>query len=195
MLMALLCSLLAGQGPEMGKPIAKVSPKAARAFAERLWQTEAFVASSQWRVEKKTLRQFFEDKDYRRLRGNEILGYWAVDQGFDGAGEVELTMVKTILSCQPVKDAAWRAAFRVANGRAPSSSKKITLQIACLEAVYAPTTVSPPGVLLELMFADSVGRRFLYRSAVGKQTLEAAMVASFDWAIQLARTVESTHAN
>lgn len=176
---------LAGASPR--RP--QVPPQAARAFADRLWQVESFVGSSQWRNEKQSLHRFFDDDDYRRLRGNDVLGYWSLDAGFTGAGTVELTSIKTLPGCARIKTPAWRAAFALATG-SPASPPQVNLSVGCLEAVYTQTSASPPGVLIEFRFVDKHGRQFRYRSAIGKASLEAAMVASFEWAIQLSKTVQ-----
>lgn len=187
---ALMCGLwAAGMTAPEQLPKPAVSERAARAFAQRLWQTEPFIGSSQWRHEKRTLRYFFDDEVYRRLRGNDILGFWAVERGFSVKTDVALTSVKTHPLCRGIREPAWRAAFAVAGGS--TAKADATVEIACLEAVYTQTVVSAPGALIEWKFTDAHGRRFFFRSAVGKQTLEAAMVASFDLALRLAKTVEA----
>lgn len=163
----------------------QISEAAAKAFAERMWQTEPFVGSLQWRTERQTLGHLFSPEEYKRLRGNDLIGYSAVMGGFSGAGRVVLGTVKSVGTCANVKAGAWQAAFKLAVR--PEAGPALRLEMACSEAVYAHTEESAPGVLVEMRFIDASGKTFLYRTAMGKQTLEAAMVAVIEFATLLAR--------
>lgn len=167
-----------------------ISDAAAKAFAQQMWRMEPFVGSLQWRTEKQTLGHLFTPLEYKRLRGNELIGYSAAVAGFAGAGEVVLGTVKSVGTCDGIKAAAWAAAFKLAVP--PAAGPQVRLDLACSEAVYSATAASPPGVLVELRFTDSKGRTYLYRAGMGKQTVEAAMVAVLEFATLLARGQEKT---
>jgi hypothetical protein len=77
----------------------------------------------------------------------------------------------------------------MARRRGLTLDAKATVRIggACIVAVADPSRISPvPGVLVELRFRSPSGER-LHRFAVGKPSVEEAMVAALDFVVAFSR--------
>jgi hypothetical protein len=174
-------------------PPGALTPQQASAIWQRLGAREAFLDSAECHAEPQSLYRFFDRKDYARLRGNPVLGYY--DRGgfkwtgnrvaWHGIGPVTP-------DAAAVSAKAWDEAFRVIarkrnwviDPRAP-----IRVSGACVGAVLEPSSEEPfRGVCIEVRVASPSGN-LLYRFSVAKPTIEDAVGAALDWVLCCAATL------
>jgi hypothetical protein len=159
---------------------------------EQLTTRQPFLDSDEARTETDTLHRYFQDADYRRLRGNPILGYWDA-AGFIWRGlEVTWLGIRTAPGCGGISPAAFDAAFRyVAKRRGLKVLPGAPIRLAgkCVWAVVDGTEAEPvPGVLLEVRVESATGV-LRYRFGMGKPAVEDAVGAAVDFILGFAMAV------
>jgi hypothetical protein len=137
-----------------------------------------------------TLGKFFGSAEYKRLRGNPVLGWLSIQDGFEMPKGVRLTRLESANGCEKLSQEAWELALDIAakhrGMKRPARSKDANadssaqLELGCIEAFLAPTTKSDPGVLIEARLIDGNGHELLYRAAIGKPRIGDALVAAAD---------------
>lgn len=192
MLAQLACSaaLLCGEVSSPGGP--ELPPDRAQALLERMMSTEDFVGSANEKESCKTTGRYFTRAEYRRLRGNPLLGYWDIG-GFSWAGGAHVAwrgIRPSHPSARAISAQAWGAAFRIAakaSGLEEDAEARVQVEGGCVAAVVDPSSDEPvPGVLIELRVKSPTGV-LLYRVSVGKPTVEDAMGAALDLVLRFSR--------
>jgi hypothetical protein len=183
----LIASLLA---TEPGAP-ARLRPEEAQALASRLTERQPFLESEEARTEKATLGRYFDADDYRRLRGNPILGYWDTG-GFRWKDDrVAWLGIDSKAKCSAISPTVWKAAFEYSTTKRKVSvdgQASVRIRGACVWAVIEPSKAEPvPGVLIEVRIESPSGT-LRYRFGMGKPTVEDAVGAALDFIIGFART-------
>jgi hypothetical protein len=169
------------------------TPEQGTRILARLGDREPFLGSLEAKRHPDSLNRFFGAREYRRLRGNPVYGYWA-DDGFRWAGARVAWdgITPASPSARPIRRRAWDAAFAYVaktHGLTIDRHAPIRIRGACIAAVVNPSVDEPNrGVVLELT-VESPSGRFWYRFGMGKPTLEDAVGASLDWSVSFARTI------
>jgi hypothetical protein len=182
-------ALVAGLAPiATGAAAPRWSPAQLTALAASLAERHPFLESAEARGELATLHRYFDENDYRRLRGNPVLGYWDLN-GFRWAGRRATFDVRSVTGCARVTASAWRAALRYAFRKHHLelvAGAPIRFEGACIVAVVEPTRQEPvPGVLLEMRVTGPDGQ-LRYRFGMGKPTVEDAVGAAADFIVGFA---------
>jgi hypothetical protein len=170
----------------------RIGKEATGALVGRLRERKPFLESEEAHTEPATLRRYFQDEDYRLLRGNPILGYW--DQGgFRWTGNrMAWSGIEVKAGCSRVASAAWNAAFSyVVRRRKLDVDRAASIRIggACVWAVVDGSRAEPvPGVLLEMRVESPTGI-LRYRFGMGKPTVEDAVGAAIDFIVGFAQAV------
>ncbi len=194
---AVIATVALGASPDHAAFPASTSepwpPEQGARILNRLDNREPFVGSREATRHPESLEHFLGMKEYRRLRGNPVYGYWA-DDGFRWVGSKVAWdgIVPVSSSARPIRRRAWDAAFAYVaekRGLIVDRTAPIRVRGVCIAAVVDPGLGEPNrGVVLELRF-DSPTGRFWYRFGMGKPTVEDAVGASLDWAVGFARTI------
>jgi hypothetical protein len=163
------------------------------ALHEKLAERAPFIGSEEKRAQPETLYRYFEEADYRALRGNPILGYWDVG-AFKWVGRhvAWKGIAARSPAAQQISARAWAAAFHHAaakRGLVEDSRASVRFAGACVAAVVEPTEEGQvPGVLLEVRIESPTGT-LRYRFAVGKPTVEHAIGGGIDFLLGFAEAV------
>jgi len=126
---------------------------------------------SKWK--KYTLGKFFDQRIYRKLKGNDILGY-EYNDGFKN--ESETVFIRSVRTTE--KTAPFRAEFLSAvkkilrEGKIVNSRSSPTeIGIALLDVEKEHTSKTLPGALVEVYFKNRrTGKCFYYRFGTGKRS-------------------------
>jgi hypothetical protein len=191
--MAILFGGLTGAAAETeGTPL---PARQARAVIGRMMVTELFLGSAE-EAESRSVGRYFSRREYARLRGNPVLGYWDVG-AFRWVGGERLAwdgIRNAHPSARSITSRAWGSAMRLVadkQGIHLSPDASVRLEGACVAAVVDATNQEPvPGVLLELRVKSPTGI-LLYRVAVGKATVEDAMGAALELVLSFSRSQET----
>jgi len=169
------------------------TPEQGSQILARLGDREPFLQSRDVERHPESLNRFFGQREYERLRGNPVYGYWG-DSGFRWIGTRVAWdgIAASSASARPIRRRAWDAAFAyVAKKHGLTIDRRAPIRIrgACIAAVVNPAVDEPNrGVVLEVT-VDGPSGRFWYRFGMGKPTLEDAVGASLDWFVSFARTI------
>ncbi len=175
-------------------PPGELTPQQASAIWQRLGARETFLDSDEFHSEPQSLYRFFDRKDYARLRGNPVLGYYCPG-GFRWTGNrVAWHGISPVTpDAAAVTSKAWDEAFRIiARKRNWTVDSKAPIRIsgACVGAVLDPSQEEPfRGVCIEVRVASPSGN-LLYRFSVAKPTIEEAVGAALDWVLCCAATLD-----
>jgi hypothetical protein len=190
-----LCIPLAAQSIAQGliNPPGALTPQQASALWQRLGARESFLDSAEFHSEPQSLYRFFDRKDYAKLWGNPVLGYF-----FPGRFKWVGTRVawRGISPVTPdaaaVTTKAWDEAFRIIARKqhwVVDPNAPIRVSGACVGAVLEPSREKPyRGVCIEIKVASPTGT-LLYRFSVAKPNIEDAVGASLDWVLCCAATM------
>jgi hypothetical protein len=169
-------------------------PATAQAMAKRMLDAEPYVGSDEQKETAGQTGKFFSPQELQLLHGNPMLGYWHVGT-FAWAEGMKVSwggIQSAHRSCRSIRPQAWAIAFaHVAKtaGLVVSPEAAVQMSGGCVGAVIDPSAREPvPGVLLELRVKSPSGT-LLYRIAMGKPTVEDAMGAALDVALQFSRNV------
>ena len=138
------------------------TPEQGARILDRLGDREPFLASREAARHPESLNQFFGHRDYQRLRGNPVYGYWA-DDGFRWAGaRVAWDGITPVsASARPIGPRAWDAAFAyVAKKYGLTIDRRAPVRVrgACIAAVVDPSVAEPNrGVVLEVRIESPTG--------------------------------------
>ncbi len=128
-------------------------------------------SSSDMKLKKFTLGKFFNIHIYRKLMGNDILGY-EFDEGFKYESEsVFIRSIRTNKKTYPFKREFIRPLKNILRKKKVKISKSSPIEIGiCLLDVEAKKTSSSlPGALVEVYFKNKrSGKYFYYRFGTGK---------------------------
>lgn len=165
---------------------------------ERTFAEEPFVGSLEAKSEPATVGRFFGKREYAGLRGNPLLGYR--DQGgFAWVGKAVAWdgVVAKDPACRSITEKAWAAAARhvaSAHGLRLDDEAPIRFEGACVAAALERQGRALPGVLIEARLTSPSGV-LLYRIAVGKPTVEAAVIGVLDFLLSFALHMAGPHAS
>ena len=174
-------------------PPGELTPQQASAIWKRLGAKEAFLDSADAHSEPQSLYRFFDRKDYAKLLGNPVLGYYWPG-GFRWTGNrVAWHGISPVTSdAAAVTAKAWDEAFKgIARKRNWLIDPKAPIRIsgACVGAVMETSREEPfRGVCIEVRVASPAGN-LLYRFSVAKPTIEDAVGAALDWVLCCAATL------
>ena len=187
-ILGLVLPLAAQTAPQVPAPLpGSLSPEQALALWQRLGAKEAFLASAEAQAEPQSLYRFFDRKDYARLWGNPVLGYYAPG-GFRWTGtRVAWHGISPVTpDATAVTAKAWDEAFRlIARKRHWVIDPKAPIRVsgACVGAVLEPSQAEPRrGVCIEVRVASPTGT-LLYRFSLAKPTIADAVGAALDWVL------------
>lgn len=128
-------------------------------------------SSSDMKLKKFTLGKFFNIHIYRKLMGNDILGY-EFDEGFKyESTSVFIRTIRTNKKTDPFKEKFIRSLKNVLrkNKVRISRSSPIEIGICLLDVEAKKTLFSLPGALVEVYFKNNrSGKYFYYRFGTGK---------------------------
>lgn len=173
----------------------EISPQQAVALWQRVGDSrEPFLDSAEAHQEPQSLYRFFNKKDYYKLMGNPVLGYFHYTHEFKWVGKsVAWGGIKPLTDdAKPIRAQAWDAAMAyIAKARGWAIDKRAPIRVegACVGAVLEPSLSEPfRGVCIEVK-VHSPGGVFLYRYSVGKAEIEDAIGAALDWVLCSAMNV------
>jgi hypothetical protein len=193
-ILGLLLPLAAQSVPQISStPLGEFTPQQALALWQRMGAREPFLDSEEAHSEPQSLYRFFDRKDYAKLQGNPVLGYYCPGR-FKWTGiRVAWHGISPVTpDAAAVTSKAWDEAFHiiarkrnwVIDPRAP-----VRVSGACVGAVLEPSSEEPfRGVCIEVRVASPTGN-LLYRFSVAKPTIEDAVGAALDWVLCFAATL------
>lgn len=193
-ILGLFIPLAAQPSPrDLVAPPGEITPQQAMALWQRLGAREPFLESAEAHAEPQSLYRFFDRKDYVKLQGNPVLGYYCPG-GFKWTGN--RVAWKGISPVTPdaaaVTAKAWEEAFRVIaqkRGWIIDARAPIRISGACVGAVLEPSPEEPfRGVCIEVGVTSPTGT-LLYRYSVAKPAIEDAVGAALDWVLCCANTL------
>lgn len=130
-------------------------------------------SSSDVKLKKFTIGNFFNMDIYRKLKGNDILGY-EFDEGFkNGSGSVFIRTIRTNNKTSPFRQRFIRSLNNIIREKKVRISKvsRIEIGVALLDVEAKKTSSSLPGALVEIYFKNKrSGKFFYYRFATGKNS-------------------------
>jgi len=181
-----LLVLAAGQGAaeERGSLKGWLTPEQAEKIAVKLSERRPFLDSDEAREGKRTMGLFFQERDYRLLRGNPVFGYWHA-KGFlwSGTHVAWDGVVSKGSRCKPVTSKAWNAAMQYVfkkHGLVLDPKAPLRMSGACVWAVLDTSPQEPTrGVIMEMRLQSPTGT-FLWRYSRGNPTIEGAVGASIE---------------
>lgn len=128
-------------------------------------------SSSDMKLKKFTLGKFFNIHIYRKLMGNDILGY-EFDEGFKyESSSVFIKTIRTNKKTYPFKQEFIRPLKNILRKKKVriSRSSPIEIGICLLDVEVKKTSSSLPGALVEVYFKNKrTGKYFYYRFGTGK---------------------------
>lgn len=167
------------------------------AFLKRVFiDREPFVGSAEFHAAPATLRLYFKDQDYRRLRGNPIIGYLAADDGFQWSGnQVSFGPVLPLgKGTRVVTEKAWDAAMNHVARSMELEVKPLAPVKISGATVFLRTKPTPDypacQVEVEWKLASPTGV-ILFRRAASAQTVGDAMGACLEYVLRFARNYGS----
>jgi hypothetical protein len=187
--------LLAAHGPSGDEARGELPSRHARALLQRMADIEPFVGSREEKENRKAaVGRYFTADEYRRLRGNPVVGYW--DLGtfhWQGGDRVAWAGMRNAhASCRGISAHAWDAAFAVVAHRQHLTVVRqaaVTLEGGCVAAVVDKSESEPvPGVLVEVRARGTGGETMVMRFAMGKPSVEDAMGAALELALTFSRS-------
>lgn len=194
---ALMLLAMAGQGQgaggEPGSLKGWLTPEQAGKLAVKLAERKPFLDSDEARNGRQTMGLFFQDKEYRLLRGNPVWGYWQA-KGFRWTGTHVAWdgVVSKGNRCKPITSKAWNAAMEYVfrkHGLVLDANAPMRMSGACVWAVIDASPKEPTrGVVMEMRLQSPTGT-FLWRYSRGNPTIEGAVGASIELPILLGQKV------
>lgn len=167
------------------------------AFLKRVFiDKEAFLGSAEYKAAPATLHLYFKDPEYRKLRGNPIIGYLATDEGFQWSGrEVTFGPVLPLgKGTRVVTEKAWEVAMnQVAHAMdlemKPLAPVKVTGATVFIRT--KPTAEYPAcQVEVEWRITSPTGV-ILFRRAASARTVGDAMGSCLEFVLRFARNFGS----
>ena len=190
----LLCLPVLAQGAGPLRPQGQPPPQTPAVLWKALGVREPFLASQEARDEPQSLCRFFGTEDYRKLRGNPALGFYAAEKfHWVGRRVAWLGVHPATPDAAGIPESEWYRAFQSiarSNHWKVDPSAPIRVKGACVGAVLAPSAQEPQlGVCLELQVASPSGT-LLYRYSIAQPTIQAAVRQALDWPLRCARTMD-----
>lgn len=130
-------------------------------------------SSSDVKLKKFTIGEFFNMEIYKKLEGNDILGY-EHDEGFKNeSSSVFIRTIRTNNKTAPFRQRFIRSLNNIIRVKKVRISKvsRIEMGVGLLDVEPEKTSSSLPGALVEIYFKNkSSGKYFYYRFSTGKSS-------------------------
>ena len=191
----LLCIPTLAQGPGPVRPgQGPLPPKTPAVLWKAVGVREPFLGSLEAREEPQSLCRFFGTEDYRKLRGNPALGFFAAERfRWTGRRVAWLGIRPATPAVAGITARDWDRAFlsiASSNHWKVDPSAPIRVKGACVGAVLTPSVQEPQlGVCLELQLASPTGT-LLYRYSIAQPSIAEAVHQSLDWPLRCARDLD-----
>ena len=170
-----------------------LTPEQAEKLAVKLSERKPFLDSDEARNGKHTMGLFFQESEYRLLRGNPIFGYWQA-KGFlwNGTHVAWDGVASKGSRCKAITSKAWNAAMEYVfrkHGLVVDPNAPMRMRGACVWAVIDTSKDEPTrGVIMEMRLQSPTGT-FLWRYSRGNPTIEGAVGASIELPILLGHKI------
>lgn len=160
---------------------------------------EGFSNSQQAKLWPDTMGKFLGRKEYARMSGNTLIGYWWVSPNFLWKSEyksIEFTApIGVHPSSKAIQPAAWDKALQIYSGIRGwhvGGPAPIKITGAVVGATLDPKEDHTRGyaTICEWRIQSPEGGELVYRYAVMKPSLGAAIGANLDWVLSFASSID-----
>jgi hypothetical protein len=178
-------------------PLDRMTPQQQQAFLKRVFfDKEPFLGSKEYQRIPRTLNLFFKDREYSRLKGNPVIGYYVAEDGFRWEDkDVAFDGIASVgLGTKLITPKAWEAAANIVCSRRNlniSPTAKVRISGGTVYVNPKPTQARPVAdIIVEFKVSSPTGV-ILYRKGGSGATLGDAIGQCLDHVVNFSHLLGS----